>query len=39
MKLPDFLVDEVAEHLTYNDCDSDERIFKVSKSFLIITTR
>ena len=34
VKLPDFLVDEVAEHLTYNDCDSDERIFKVSKSFL-----
>lgn len=34
VKLPDFLVDEVEEHLTYNVCDPDERIFKVSKSFL-----
>ena len=34
VKLPDFLVDEVEEHLTYNVCAPDERIFKVSKSFL-----
>lgn len=34
VELPDFLVDEVAEHLAYNDCDSDGHIFKVSKLFL-----
>lgn len=34
VELPEFLVGEVAEQLTYNDCGPDERIFKVSKSSL-----
>ena len=34
VKMPDFLVDEVAEHLRFSECGPDERMFQVSKSYL-----